>query len=193
MPFTDTHIPGLFVFEPQVFADARGYFFESFNLKTFSDKGIREAFVQDNQSSSSYGVLRGLHYQLAPYAQAKLVRVISGEVLDVAVDIRQGSPTFGEHFSIVLSAENKKQLYIPRGFAHGFVVLSERAEFFYKCDNFYSKEHDAGIIFSDAQLGIDWKVPAEKLIISDKDKILPAFPEAKNNFTFDAYSPIDIE
>ena len=146
MPFIDTPIPGLFVFEPKVFEDARGYFFESFNASVFSEKGINVNFVQDNQSKSTYGILRGLHYQLDPFAQAKLVRVISGEVLDVAVDVRQGSPTFGQHYGIILSAENKKQLYIPRGFAHGFVVLSETAEFFYKCDNFYSKEHDAGIL-----------------------------------------------
>ncbi|MGB4930424.1 MAG: dTDP-4-dehydrorhamnose 3,5-epimerase, partial [Chitinophagales bacterium] len=138
--------------------------------------------VQDNQSKSTYGVLRGLHYQLAPFAQAKLVRVISGEVLDVAVDIRQYSPTYGQHFSVVLSAENKKQLYIPRGFAHGFVVLSETAEFFYKCDNYYSKEHDAGIRFDDPALNIDWMLGADAILVSEKDNHLPNFAEAKNNF-----------
>jgi len=184
MPFTDTSIPGLYVFEPKVFEDARGYFFESFNANVFAEKHIEMQFVQDNQSKSSYGVLRGLHYQLQPFAQAKLVRVISGEVVDVAVDIRQGSPTFGQHFSIVLSAENKKQLYIPRGFAHGFVVLSETAEFFYKCDNFYSKEHDAGIIYNDPSLNINWQVSAEKLVVSDKDKNLPEFKSSKNNFIY---------
>ncbi len=184
MPFTDTNINGLFVFEPKAFQDARGYFYESFNTNLFAEKGINTSFVQDNQSKSSYGVLRGLHYQLNPFAQAKLVRVISGEVLDVAVDIRTGSNTFGKHFTIVLSAENKKQLYIPRGFAHGFVVLSTSAEFFYKCDNYYSKENDAGIIFNDAELNIDWKVEASKLIISEKDINLPTFKGSKNNFVF---------
>lgn len=193
MPFIDTHIPGLFIFEPKVFEDVRGYFMETFNERVFAEKNINTKFVQDNQSKSTFGVLRGLHYQLNPFAQAKLVRVISGEVLDVAVDIRQNSPTFGQHVSIILSAENKKQLYIPRGFAHGFVVLSETAEFFYKCDNFYSKEHDAGIIFNDADLQIDWKISPDKLNISDKDKNLPVFTQSKNNFEFDKYSPIDIE
>lgn len=184
MPFIDTPIPGLFIFEPKVFEDARGYFFESFNTNVFAEKHLEEAFVQDNQSKSSYGVLRGLHYQLNPFSQAKLVRVISGEVLDVVVDIRHGSPTYGKHFSIVLSEDNKQQLYIPRGFAHGFVVLSETAEFFYKCDNFYSKDFDAGIIYNDPELNIDWKIDAAKLIVSEKDANLPLFKEAKNNFKF---------
>lgn len=178
MPFIDTPIQGLFVFEPTVFEDARGYFFESFNQKNFAEKGINTNFVQDNQSKSTYGVLRGLHYQLNPYAQAKLVRVISGEVLDVAVDIRTGSPTFGKHFSIVLSDKNKKQLYIPRGFAHGFVVLSETAEFFYKCDNFYNKESEGGIIYNDPTLNIDWQFSESALIISEKDAVLPTFDKA---------------
>lgn len=184
MPFIDTPIPGLFIFEPNVFEDARGYFYESYNANVFAEKHLEEGFVQDNQSKSSYGVLRGLHFQLNPFSQAKLVRVISGEVLDVAVDIRQGSPTFGKHFSIVLSAENKKQLYIPRGFAHGFVVLSETAEFFYKCDNFYAKDFDAGIRYNDPELHIDWKIDTSKLIVSEKDGNLPSFKDAKNNFTF---------
>lgn len=182
MPFTDTPIPDLFVFEPNIFEDARGYFFESFNTAIFAKKNINTNFVQDNQSKSSYGVLRGLHYQLNPFSQAKLVRVISGEVLDVAVDIRQNSPTYGQHFSIILSAENKKQLYIPRGFAHGFVVLSETAEFFYKCDNFYSKEHDAGIIYNDVSLNIDWILKPDMILVSEKDKNLPALISSKNNF-----------
>lgn len=193
MPFTDTLLPGLFVYEPAVIEDARGYFYESFNAKLFSEKNIPVNFVQDNQSKSAYGVLRGLHYQLAPMAQAKLVRVLSGEVLDVAVDVRKNSPTFKNHFSIILSAENKKQLYIPRGFAHAFIVLSETAEFFYKCDNYYSREHDAGIVYNDDELNIDWKIPHGKLIISDKDKNLPLLKDAKNNFEFDSWSPIDIE
>ncbi|MFI5171057.1 MAG: dTDP-4-dehydrorhamnose 3,5-epimerase [Chitinophagales bacterium] len=182
MPFIDTNISGVFIFEPKVFEDERGYFYESFNANVFAEKGITTAFVQDNQSKSSHGVLRGLHYQLNPFAQAKLVRVISGEVLDVAVDIRKGSSTYGKHVSVILSAENKKQIFIPRGFAHGFIVLSETAEFFYKCDNYYSKEHDAGIIYNDPALNIDWQIDLSKLNISEKDKNLPLFSESKNNF-----------
>ncbi|HNO27381.1 MAG TPA: dTDP-4-dehydrorhamnose 3,5-epimerase [Chitinophagales bacterium] len=190
MPFIETPISGLYVYEPKVFEDARGYFYESFNVQVFGEKGINTNFVQDNQSRSSYGVLRGLHYQLAPHAQAKLVRVISGEVYDVAVDIRKGSPTFGQHFGVILSAENKKQLYIPRGFAHGFVVLSETAEFFYKCDNFYNKEHDAGIRFDDATINIDWKIPHSDIQVSEKDADLPNLQDAKNNFIYGNESPI---
>ncbi|MBK8487586.1 MAG: dTDP-4-dehydrorhamnose 3,5-epimerase [Bacteroidetes bacterium] len=184
MPIIDTHIPGLFVFEPKVFEDERGYFYESYNANIFAEKNINLNFVQDNQSKSSYGVLRGLHFQLEPMAQAKLVRVISGEVLDVAVDLRLGSPTYKEHYSIALSADNRKQLYIPKGFAHGFVVLSETAEFFYKCDNFYSKEHDGGIAFNDPALNIDWQLPEDVLVISEKDKNLPLLNEATLNFKF---------
>ncbi len=182
MPFIETPIQDLLIFEPKIFEDARGYFFESFNSAVFAEKSINTNFVQDNQSKSTYGVLRGLHYQLNPFSQAKLVRVISGEVLDVAVDIRQNSRTYGKHYSIILSAENKKQLYIPRGFAHGFVVLSETAEFFYKCDNFYSKEHDAGIIYNDPSLKIDWKLKHDEILVSEKDKNLPEFKSSKNNF-----------
>ena len=160
MPFIQTNIPGLIVFEPKIFEDSRGYFFESFNLQTFKAAGIEINFVQDNQSSSQYGVIRGLHYQLNPYAQAKLIRVLAGRILDVAVDIRKGSPTYGESFSIELSAENKKQLFIPVGFAHGFSVLSEQAEVFYKCDEFYNKESEGGIMYNDPSLNIDWKIPA---------------------------------
>ena len=184
MAFTETGMPGLVVFEPRVFEDSRGYFFESFNAQVFEAAGINRPFVQDNQSRSSKGILRGLHYQLDPMSQGKLVRVIVGEVLDVAVDLRSGSPTFGKHFSILLSAENKKQLYIPRGFAHGFVVLSPTAEFFYKCDNFYSKEHDAGIRFDDPTLNIDWMMKPEDIQVSEKDKQLPTLAEAKYNFEF---------
>lgn len=184
MPFHSTHISGLLVFEPRVFADSRGYFFESYNESVFSEGGINLKFVQDNQSSSSYGVIRGLHYQLVPHAQAKLIRVLSGSILDLAVDIRKGSPTFGESFSIELSAENRKQLFIPHGFAHGFSVLSETAEVMYKCDSFYSKESEAGIIYNDRSLNIDWKIPADKVIVSDKDIALPSFAECKNNFQF---------
>lgn len=184
MPFIETGLPGLKVFEPKVFADARGYFFESFNKNTFSEAGITAEFVQDNESKSVRGVLRGLHYQLNPMAQAKLVRVVEGEVVDVAVDIRKGSPTFGKSYSIVLSAENKKQLYIPRGFAHGFAVLSDTCIFQYKCDNFYSKESEGGIIFNDADLNIDWMIKPEEAIVSDKDKVLPTFKNCSNNFVF---------
>lgn len=184
MPFIETGLPGLKVFEPKVFADARGYFFESFNKNTFSEAGITAEFVQDNESQSVRGVLRGLHYQLNPMAQAKLVRVVEGEVVDVAVDIRKGSPTFGKSYSIVLSAENKKQLYIPRGFAHGFAVLSDTCIFQYKCDNFYSKESEGGIIFKDTDLNIDWMIKPEEAVVSDKDKVLPTFKNCSNNFVF---------
>jgi dTDP-4-dehydrorhamnose 3,5-epimerase len=184
MPFVATDIPGLFVFEPKVFEDTRGYFFESYNEKSFSEIGIETSFVQDNESSSLYGVIRGLHYQLNPYAQAKLIRVLEGKILDVVVDIRKGSPSFGKSFSLELTAENKKQLYIPPGFAHGFSVLSKKAIVFYKCDRFYNKESEAGIRFDDPQLNIDWKIPVDKAIISEKDKLLPLFADHKSNFDF---------
>ncbi|MEL6866607.1 MAG: dTDP-4-dehydrorhamnose 3,5-epimerase [Bacteroidota bacterium] len=173
MPFMETPIAGLIVFEPKVWKDDRGYFYESYNTQTFAAAGIDAVFVQDNQSLSTKGVLRGLHYQVAPFAQAKLVRVLEGEVLDVAVDIREESPTYGQHYSIRLSAENKKQLFIPRGFAHGFVVLSETAVFSYKCDNFYAKEQEGGIRYNDPQLNIDWLLPADQLILSPKDEQHP--------------------
>lgn len=175
MPFLKTEFKDLFVFEPKVFKDSRGYFFESFNQKNFeTETGMNGAFVQDNQSKSSFGTLRGLHFQRGDAAQAKLVRVISGMVLDVVVDLRLESLTYKKSFSIELSAENKRQLYIPRGFAHGFVVLSETSEFFYKCDNFYNQAAEGGINYADHDLKIDWKVPADKLNLSDKDKILPS-------------------
>ena len=185
MPFIKTDITGLLVFEPKVFEDSRGYFFESYNEKTFQQEGINIRFVQDNQSSSSYGVIRGLHYQLLPHAQIKMVRVLNGKILDVAVDIRVGSPTYGQAYTIELSAENKKQLFIPAGFAHGFSVLSEKAEVLYKCDSFYNKESEAGIIYNDAVLAIDWKVPMDKAIISEKDAILPSLENCKTNFVFE--------
>ena len=184
MPFIQTHIPNLLVFEPKIIEDSRGYFFESFNLQTFRAEGIGINFVQDNQSSSQYGVIRGLHYQLDPYAQVKLIRVLAGRILDVAVDIRKDSPTFGKSFSIELSAENKKQLFVPAGFAHGFSVLSGQAEVFYKCDSFYNKESEAGIFYNDPFLNIDWKIPAGKEIISEKDKRLPLFADCRNNFEY---------
>ncbi len=175
MPFIETGIDGLKVFEPKVWGDERGYFYECYNYDTFHQAGINAVFVQDNQSRSTRGVLRGLHYQVGEYAQAKLVRCIEGEVLDVVVDIREGSPTYGQTYTILLSAENKKQLYIPRGFAHGFVVMSDVAEFFYKCDNFYSKEHEGSIDVNDPQLNIDWQIDLDEAIMSEKDRIQPAF------------------
>ncbi len=185
MPFIKTDLPDLLVFEPTVFEDSRGYFYESYNAQAFAKEGISTAFVQDNQSKSSYGVIRGLHYQLPPHAQTKLVRVLSGTILDVVVDIRRGSPAYGNVFSIELSATNKKQLYIPKGFAHGFSVLSETAEVLYKCDAFYNKESEGGIRYNDPALQIDWKIPAGKAIISDKDRLNPALAECKNSFVFE--------
>lgn len=180
MNFTPTQLEGCYIIEPKIIYDDRGYFMESFNEKTFQNGiGQEVHFVQDNQSYSSKGVLRGLHYQTGAHAQAKLVRVLQGEVLDVAVDIRPNSPTFGQHFSIVLSAENQKQFFVPKGFAHGFLVLSEMATFFYKCDNFYNKESEGGIIYNDASLNIDWNLKTEELIISEKDSFLPSLENAK--------------
>jgi dTDP-4-dehydrorhamnose 3,5-epimerase len=175
MPFLETGIPGLTIFEPKVWGDARGYFYESYNYDMFRQGGINNVFVQDNQSRSSFGVLRGLHYQVGAFAQAKLVRVIEGAVLDVVVDIREGSPTYGKHFTIELSAENKRQLFVPRGFAHGFVVITDNAEFAYKCDNFYSKDHEQGLAFDDPSLKIDWKIDLSKALLSEKDKENPHF------------------
>lgn len=180
MNFIETKLEGCFIIEPKVIADERGYFMESFNEMTFQ-LGIGQPvhFVQDNQSFSSKGVLRGMHYQTGSHAQAKLVRVLSGEVLDVAIDIRPGSKTFGQHVSLLLSAQNQKQFFIPRGFAHGFLVLSDNATFFYKCDNFYNKESEGGILFNDPNLDIDWNFPTNELIISDKDKIQPTLGNAR--------------
>ena len=185
MPFIKTAFPGLIIVEPLVFEDQRGYFFESYTEDVFIAGGINTKFVQDNQSKSSYGVIRGLHYQLPPFSQTKLLRVLSGTILDVAVDIRKGSPTFGRSFDMELSAINKKQLLIPRGFAHGFSVLSETAEVFYKCDQFYRQGSEAGILFNDSTLNIDWKIPAGKEVISPKDRLHPGFPEHQNVFIFE--------
>lgn len=173
MPFFPTPIEGLIVFEPAVFGDERGYFFESYNRRTWEQAGIVCDFVQDNQARSTRGVLRGLHYQTGEMAQAKLVRVVEGEVLDVAVDLRPGSATYGQWYGIRLSAENKKQLFVPRGFAHGYLVLSETAEFAYKCDNFYSKAHEGGLRYDDPKVGIDWGFDLSQVIVSEKDKELP--------------------
>lgn len=180
MNFISTALEGCYIIEPKIIGDERGYFMESFNEKTFQE-GIKQEthFVQDNQSFSKKGVLRGLHYQTGENAQAKLVRVLHGEVLDVAVDIRPESKTYGQHVAVLLSAENQKQLFVPRGFAHGFIVLSETATFFYKCDNFYNKEAEGGILFNDKTLNIDWKLPEKELIISEKDQILPTFENTK--------------
>ncbi|GGD22627.1 dTDP-4-dehydrorhamnose 3,5-epimerase [Flavobacterium orientale] len=180
MKFTETKLKGCFILEPNVIRDERGYFMESFNERTFQNALEQSVhFVQDNQSFSSRGVLRGLHYQTGEFAQAKLVRVIQGEVLDVAVDIRPGSATFGQYEAVVLSAKNQKQFFVPRGFAHGFLVLSETATFFYKCDNFYNKESEGGIIYNDETIGINWNLDAEQLIISEKDTQLPTLANAK--------------
>ncbi len=175
MPFKDTSIAGLKIFEPRIFGDDRGYFYESYNKKAFAEAGIDCEFVQDNHSKSTRGVLRGLHYQRGEHGQAKFVSVLSGEVLDIAVDIRVGSPTYGQHVSVLLTAENKKRLFVPRGFAHGFVVLSETAEFFYKCDNFYNKDSEGGIQFDCPILNIDWQIDLNDIQLSDKDKVLPSF------------------
>lgn len=169
-----TQLKDCYIIHDTVFPDARGYFFESYNRKKFQElTGFDVDFVQDNQSSSAKGVLRGLHFQKGDFAQAKLVRVLSGSVLDVAVDIRPGSPTFAKHVAVELSSENGKQLFVPRGFAHGFVVLSEHAVFFYKCDNYYHKASEGGIAFDDPQLNIDWQLPADQLVLSEKDKQNP--------------------
>ena len=184
MTVRETPLTDLLIIEPKVFEDARGYFFEAFNVRKLKDHGIEHIFVQDNQSRSGFGVVRGLHYQLVPRAQTKLVRVLEGAIFDVAVDVRKGSPTYGEWFGLELSAKNKLQLLVPKGFAHGFSVLSETAVVFYKCDEFYAPEYDAGIRYDDPTLQIDWKVPADKMILSEKDAKLPHFKEAKNNFIF---------
>ena len=180
MKITETKLKGCFIIEPTVFNDERGYFYESFNKDTFTKlTGLEVDFVQDNQSYSTKGVLRGIHYQIGEHAQAKLVRVLSGAVLDVAVDLRKNSPAFGKYFAVELTAENKKQLFVPRGFGHGFVVLSDTAEFFYKCDNFYNKASEGGIIFNDQSLKIDWNLPEGLLLVSEKDKELPTLENAK--------------
>lgn len=180
MNFIKTEIDGVFIIEPKVFEDARGYFFESYNEAEFVANGITNKFVQDNQSKSSYGVVRGLHCQLGEHSQAKLVRVLKGKVLDVAVDIRRGSPTFGKHVAVELSAENQRQLFIPRNFLHGFSVLSEDAIFAYKCDNLYCKAAEFGIRYDDPEIGIDWKVPADKIITSEKDRLANKLKDIPN-------------
>jgi dTDP-4-dehydrorhamnose 3,5-epimerase len=184
MPFIKTPFPGLLVFEPKVFEDNRGYFFESYNQRIFSEEGVEINFVQDNQARSSFGVVRGLHFQRDPFAQTKLIRVLSGKIIDVAVDIRKGSPTYGVAYTILLSAENKKQLLVPKGFAHGYSVISETAEVFYKCDEFYHKEAEGGISLNDPALKIDWQIPADKMIVSEKDKQSYLLENTVHNFVF---------
>lgn len=175
MPFADTPIPDLKIFSPIIWRDERGYFYESFNEKTFADAGITNRWVQDNQARSSFGVLRGLHYQTGEYAQAKLVRVIVGSVFDVAVDIRKDSETYGRWFGVLLTGENQKQLYVPRGFAHGYVCLSDDVIFAYKCDNYYEKSAEGGLRYDDPTLQIDWQTDLSNAIVSEKDLALPLF------------------
>ena len=177
MNIIKTALPGVLIVEPKVFGDTRGYFFESWNRPVFEAAGITNTWVQDNESESCFGVLRGLHYQAAPYTQAKIARAVSGSVLDVVVDIRKGSPTYGKHVAVELSCENKRQLYIPRGFAHGFAVLSDEAVFAYKCDNIYMPSSERGIIFNDPGLGIDWRVSPAQWNLSDKDRKQPLFAD----------------
>ena len=186
MQVTKTELEGVFIIEPRVFEDARGYFFESYSSQKLEEAGITTKFVQDNQSKSSYGVIRGVHYQLPPHAQTKLVRAVEGVIFDVAVDLREGSPTFGKWTGVELSAENKKQLYVPQGFAHGFSVLSETAVVQYKCDNYYAPESEGGIVWNDPTLAIDWKIPADKAVISPKDEVLPDLEDrnSKGKFLF---------
>ena len=182
MKITETNFKGLYVIEPVVYSDSRGFFMEAFNEKMLRVNGLNANFIQDNQSRSSFGVLRGLHFQNAPYSQTKLVRVLSGTILDVVVDLRKDQPTFGKHLTLELSGENKHQLYIPKGFAHGFSVLSESAEVLYKCDEYYHRESEGGILFNDPALGIDWKVSSDKAIISEKDANNPVLRDAVFNF-----------
>ena len=177
MEVIKTAIEGVVILEPRIFKDARGYFFESFSQREFEEKVCETTFVQDNESRSCYGVLRGLHFQKPPFAQSKLVRVINGAVLDVAVDIRKGSPTFGQYISVELTGENHRQFFIPKGFAHGFAVLSDEVIFQYKCDNFYSPEYEGAITWDDPDLNIDWHIPVNKIILSEKDRRHPRLNE----------------
>jgi len=182
MKVETTGFNGLLVLTPAVFADDRGYFLESYNRESHLKAGLDFHWVQDNQSHSKHGVIRGLHFQKAPFAQTKLVRALQGEIMDVVVDLRKGEPTFGKVFSILLSAENKKQLLVPRGFAHGFSVLSASADVMYKCDNLYNKQSESGLMFNDPSLNIDWKLSAEEMIVSEKDLVLPTFDNIDANF-----------
>lgn len=175
-----TEIEGLLILEPKIFGDSRGYFYESYNKQRFEEvTGLNINFVQDNQSKSCYGVLRGLHFQKPPYAQSKLVRCVKGQILDISVDIRKSSPTFGKYAAVELTEDNHRQLFIPHGFAHGFVVLSEEAIFQYKCDNFYHKESEGAVAWNDPEINIDWNIPFEDVILSDKDKVNPLLKDAE--------------
>ena len=189
MEVIKTNIPGVLIIEPRVFKDSRGYFFESFSQREFDEKvtpilGHRINFVQDNESMSSYGVMRGLHFQRPPYTQSKLVRCVKGKVLDVAVDIRKGSPTYGQHVAVELSEDNHRQFFVPRGFAHGFAVLSDTAVFQYKCDNFYAPQADGGISIKDKSLGIDWKIPTDMVILSEKDTLHSCLKDFDSPFSY---------
>ena len=181
---TKCPIEGLYIIEPAVHGDNRGYFMETYKQPDFAVGGIDVEFVQDNQSKSSYGVLRGLHFQKPPYCQSKLVRCIKGAVLDVAVDIRKGSPTFGKYVAVELSEDNHRQFFVPRGFAHGFAVLTEEAVFQYKCDNFYNKESEGSVAWNDPELAIDWRIPADKVLLSEKDKLSKCINEADYLFDY---------
>ena len=191
MNLIETDIEGVVIIEPKIFRDARGYFFETFSQQKFEEKICPIKFVQDNESMSSYGVMRGLHFQYPPYTQSKLVRCVKGKVLDVAVDLRKGSPTFGHHVAVELSEDNYRQLFVPRGFAHGFAVLSDTAVFQYKCDNFYAPQADGGINIKDDTLGIDWKIPADKVLLSEKDTLHVCLKDFDSPFSiYDNLYPI---
>ena len=185
MEVIKTAIDGVVIIEPKVFKDQRGYFFESFSQREFEAKVRKVNFVQDNESMSSYGVMRGLHFQRPPYTQSKLVRCVKGKVLDVAVDIRKGSPTYGQHVAVELSEDNHRQFFVPRGFAHGFAVLSDTAVFQYKCDNFYAPQADGGISIKDESLGIDWKIPTDMVILSEKDTLHSCLKDFDSPFSYD--------
>lgn len=184
MEVIETGIEGVVIIEPRIFNDERGYFYESFSQREFEEKVCRTVFVQDNQSKSSYGVVRGLHFQKPPHSQSKLVRCIKGAVLDVAVDIRKGSPTFGKYVAVELTEDNHRQFFIPRGFAHGFAVLSDEAVFQYKCDSFYCKESEGAIAWNDPGIGIDWRIPADKVILSEKDRLSKEIATAEYLFDY---------
>lgn len=193
MEVIKTAIDGVVIIEPKVFKDARGYFFESYSQREFEEKVRKINFVQDNESMSSYGVMRGLHFQCPPFTQSKLVRCVKGAVLDVAVDIRKGSPTYGQHVAVELTEENHRQFFVPRGFAHGFAVLSDIAVFQYKCDNFYAPDADGGISIKDESLGIDWKIPTDKVLLSEKDTLHSCLKDFDSPFSIDMnlYSEFD--
>ncbi len=184
MEVIKTSIEGVVIIEPRIFKDARGYFMESFSAREFEEKVCKTTFVQDNESFSSYGVVRGLHFQKPPFTQSKLVRVIKGAVLDVAVDIRKGSPTYGQHVAVELTEDNHRQLFIPHGFAHGFAVLSKEVLFQYKCDNFYAPQADGGIAWNDPDLNIDWRIPLDKVILSEKDSKHPLLKDYESDFSY---------